>query len=190
MFSDITVSRNPGTSTSYDSFQLRINDVYDPDPVILTGGVPGFNQYCQFFERYRVLSASVTWVVANRSTLPLVCFINFSDAGTAPASFAGAVELASNPSSTRPVTIAASGSSPSIRKIKRTVTMSSLVGPFIEYMANEDYAANAGNSPGNPVNAIFATFITYSTASWSAAVNSNLHIRFHVEFFQRRQLVS
>jgi len=57
---------------------MRINDLYDPDPAILSGSVSNFKELMQFYSYYRVLYTQIVWNVVNLETFPLSCGIVFS----------------------------------------------------------------------------------------------------------------
>lgn len=54
-----------GIGTDFMNWALRGNGAYDPDPVISTQATSGFNQYAQFYSKYRVISSKVTWQFTN-----------------------------------------------------------------------------------------------------------------------------
>ena len=47
------VRNNPGGN--YLVYSFRINDLYDPDPLLLSGSISGFKEIMQFYAQYRVL---------------------------------------------------------------------------------------------------------------------------------------
>lgn len=64
------VRNNPGNNFLVYSF--RINDLYDPDPLILSGSVSGFKEIMQFYEYYRVTATSVLAHLTNNETFALL----------------------------------------------------------------------------------------------------------------------
>ena len=64
------VRNNPGGNFLVYSF--RINDLYDPDPIILSGSVSGFKELMQFYSYYRVLSVNIGVHITNNETFSIM----------------------------------------------------------------------------------------------------------------------
>lgn len=64
------VRNNPGNNFLVYSF--RINDLNDPDPLILSGSISGFKEIMQFYSFYRVLHTSITVHITNNEAFPLM----------------------------------------------------------------------------------------------------------------------
>ena len=71
-----TVRNNPGGN--YLVYSMRINDLYDPDPAILTGSVSNFKEMMQFYSYYKVEYSDIEWTLINLENFPLSCGIVFS----------------------------------------------------------------------------------------------------------------
>lgn len=70
-YSDSTYVRNaPGLN--YLVYALRINDLFDPDPAILSGSVSGFKEIMQFYQYYRVTHVDVNVKIANNEAFALM----------------------------------------------------------------------------------------------------------------------
>lgn len=59
------------TGVNWAVWRLKLTDVYDPDPLLLTGGITGYNEFSAFFNRWRVLANQITLTVTNREVFPL-----------------------------------------------------------------------------------------------------------------------
>jgi len=55
----------------YGSWLMKLNDVYDPDPLLGTGGITGFAEMSAFYRRWIVQKVRMTAYVCNRETFPL-----------------------------------------------------------------------------------------------------------------------
>ena len=64
------VRNNPGNNFLIYSF--RVNDLYDPDPLILSGSLSGFKELMQFYAQYRVLRITAAVTIVNIETFPLM----------------------------------------------------------------------------------------------------------------------
>lgn len=70
------VRNNPGNN--YLVYSFRINDLYDPDPLILSGSVSGFKELMQFYQYYRVLNFSASIQISNNESFDLMYGAVFS----------------------------------------------------------------------------------------------------------------
>lgn len=64
------VRNNPGGN--YLVYSFRINDLYDPDPLILSGSVSGFKEIMQFYQFYRVQQVSILAHLTNNESFSLL----------------------------------------------------------------------------------------------------------------------
>jgi len=53
------------------AWTLRSNDVFDPDPLLLTGGITGFAEMSAFYERFIVQQMHSRVTFANRESFPI-----------------------------------------------------------------------------------------------------------------------
>jgi hypothetical protein len=189
-WNDVTLLRLAGAGVAFDSFNIRMNDAYDPDPVILTNQPTGFNEYCTFYNQYRVLSTNVHWVVSNKSTQQVSVFFYASRVLSTPSNVQAAIDLAGNSLATKVKMLLPVASSTNRVTFNRRYTASQVYGTMQEYMSNEAMAGIAGGSPGSPPSFMYIVFIAYSSSAWNATCYSSLSIDFEIEFYGRRQLVT
>jgi hypothetical protein len=71
-----TVRNNAGGN--FLVYSMRINDLYDPDPALLSGSVSNFKEMMQFYSYYKVDSCDLTWTLINLETFPLSAGIVFT----------------------------------------------------------------------------------------------------------------
>lgn len=64
------VRNAPGSN--YLVYSFRINDLYDPDPAILSGSISGFKEIMQFYSNYRVLHTSIQVHITNNESFSLM----------------------------------------------------------------------------------------------------------------------
>jgi len=70
------VRNNPGNN--YLVYSFRINDLYDPDPLILSGSISGFKEMMQFYAYYRVIKFSANINISNNEVFDLLYGAVFS----------------------------------------------------------------------------------------------------------------
>ena len=71
MYRDNSYTRNnPGNN--FLVYSLRINDLYDPDPLVLSGSISGFKEMMQFYQYYRVKFFSAAIQLFNNEAFPLM----------------------------------------------------------------------------------------------------------------------
>ena len=70
------VRNNPGNN--YLVYSFRINDLYDPDPLILSGSISGFKELMQFYQYYRVLKFGANINLSNNEAFDLMYGAVFS----------------------------------------------------------------------------------------------------------------
>lgn len=76
-YNDGSTVRNAGGS-NFLVYSMRINDLYDPDPLILSGTVSNFKEMMQFYSYYKVDHMDVQWTLVNLESFPLSSGIVFS----------------------------------------------------------------------------------------------------------------
>lgn len=65
-----------GNSTSQFGFvRWRANGLQDPDPLLLSGSVPGFNEFAAFYRFYRVRACKATVTVINQEVFGSVVML-------------------------------------------------------------------------------------------------------------------
>lgn len=184
MFKDQELSRFNAAGAQFSVFYLRLNNLFDPDPLLGTGSVSGFTELCALYTKYRVLSCEIDWEVGNFGAAPIFLYYYPSVTLTIPASVIGAISQAETPYATPVHLVAPVNSAPNIVRFpKRNVVLSRLFGNPIEYYANEDYVGTATSSPAGPTTSLYLIFVAYSSVTWAYNLNSNIRLRTRTEFF-------
>jgi hypothetical protein len=56
------------------NWRYRMNSVFDPDPLIASGAIPGFNEWASLFTTYRVRKFHYKITISSNETIPSVCY--------------------------------------------------------------------------------------------------------------------
>jgi len=181
---DADSSRKNGAA-SFVAWQYRINDVYDPDPLLFTGGVTGFSEMGAFFTRFRVDAVEIHAQISNFENFPVTVGFVFSpesllaSLGT-PAAALNALERwgAETPIIMGGVSGNNIAKFPPVR-----VKPSRILGNAAAYYGNENYC---GFFNSTPFLAIYVTFIVYGPSALSLGVFANVRLRFKTHFYNIR----
>jgi hypothetical protein len=71
-----TARNNPGGNFLITG--IRINDLYDPDPAILTGSISGFKEILQFYKNFRADYCHIDVTISNQENFPLLWGLYFT----------------------------------------------------------------------------------------------------------------
>lgn len=175
------VRNNPGNNFLVYSF--RINDLYDPDPAILSGSLSGFKELMQFYDSYRVLSVNINITLINLESIPIMygmCFTNQNLTGVI-ATRDDAINALENHFSTKARILSGKGGIDRAR-LSRHVMMHNIVGDKKQYLADIQYIGQGLATPTKPVwmNMIVTT-TTGAALTNGYATTTNL--TFDSEFF-------
>jgi hypothetical protein len=143
-FPDTTLTRvNAGFT--YLSWRYRMNSIYDPDPALGSGSVPGYSAWSTFFNNYRVLSASYSIDISNLETSPVDVFVcpTILDLGL---NYPSANELFGNPHCAQSL-ISAKGGADRTR-LKGFIDLGNFVGNTSQYIGDDGYGGSFGANPG------------------------------------------
>lgn len=180
------VRNNPGNN--YLVYSFRINDLYDPDPLILSGSVSGFKEIMQFYQYYRVLVAKMVVEVSNNEAFSLfygICFSQSNLTGVITTRD-DAMNALESGFSTRPKLLAAKGGMDRAR-LSTQITISKLLGDAKQYQAEQSYVGIGLATPAIP---LWANFIVCSPTG-AALVNgytNSTTITMTSEFFGKLNL--
>lgn len=180
------VRNNPGNN--FLVYSMRINDVYDPDPLILSGSVSGFKEIMQFYTQYRVLHLNVNFRIFNNEAFALLYGAVFSQSnltGTI-ASRDDAINALENDFSTRSRILSAKGGLDH-EDINFNIAPFRLLGDKKQYMASNEYAGQGLATPAIP---LWLNFIVASPtgAALTNGYTTSTVLTFTTEFFGRTNL--
>lgn len=182
---DASSTRNsPGNN--FLVYAMRINDLFDPDPLILSGSVSNFKEMMQFYSTYRVMSTAISWEVANLETFPLCAGIVFSQTNlTGTIANLAAAQDAFENDFVIPIRLI-SGKSGMDRTTFRTpyLSLSQLLGAGTQYRSELSYTGQGLATPSVP---LWANFIVYSStgAALANGYANTTTLNFRSEFFGR-----
>lgn len=175
------VRNAPGNA--YLVYSFRINDLYDPDPLILSGSVSGFKELMLFYQNYRVLHSTITATISNLEAFPIMFGMVFSQNNLTGSitSRDDAMNALEGPMSTRARMLSAKGGIDRA-KISKGMYLSRILGIPAQYKADIAYAGSGLATPSIPI------WLNFIVASATGAVLTNGYcttstITFHAEFF-------
>jgi hypothetical protein len=180
------VRNNAGAN--YLAYSFRTNDLYDPDPLILSGSVSGFKEIMQFYNLTKVIKSRVNITITNNENFGIIWGIVFSLSNLS-GTFANrddAVNALENDFSTRALLLAAKGGIDTETKSVRCDPWA-LLGDKNQYLGDTSYAQTISTSPNIPVwmNLIIAS---PSATSLTNGVTTSLTISMTGRFFARTNL--
>ena len=179
-----TVRNNPGGN--YLVYSMRINDLYDPDPAILSGSVSNFKEMMQFYSYYKVEYSDIEWTLINLENFPLSCGIVFSQSNLTGviSSLADAQNALENDFTTGVRTVSAKGG---IDKTTFTITkfdIHKLLGNKKQYEGDVNYSGLGLATPTTP---FWANFIVWAPtgASLANGYANSTKLQFYSHFYGR-----
>jgi hypothetical protein len=175
---DSTLVRN-NAGFDYLTFNMRANSAYDPDPLLLSGGISGFSEYAKFYSFYRVLEIELSWAVSNKESFPVHLGLTASTNSLLINSVATAIDTLENGYSLGPATISPSGGMDRVMITKR-ISLSKVWGSVAQYLADDNWASSVTT---NPIFLVNLAFVAYASSPFMNGIDSDLRIRFHTEFF-------
>lgn len=175
------VRNNPGNNFLVYSF--RINDLYDPDPAILSGSLSGFKELMQFYDSYRVLSVNINLTIINIEAIPIMyglCFSNQNLTGVI-ATRDDAINALENHFSTKARILSAKGGIDRAT-LSRHVMLHQIVGDKRQYLADIQYI---GQGLATPIKPVWMNMIVATTtgAALTNGYATTTNITFDSEFF-------
>jgi hypothetical protein len=178
------VRNSPGTS--FLVYSMRINDLYDPDPLILSGSISNFKEMMSFYSYYRVLTTAIRWSVSNLETFPIAAGIVFSQTnltGTLP-NLAACQNAFENDFATPIRILSAKGGMDKIDINLPPQSISRLLGIGTQYRSDIAYAGAGLATPSIP---LWANFIVYAPtgSTLTQGYTNNTTLRMKSEFFGR-----
>lgn len=170
----------------WNYFAMRANSVYDPDPLLASGGISGFSEWGAFYRTYRVLDVEIRWTVANvTGNQPISVFALLSSVATPATTYAGLVNLSENSMATPVRTISQVGGMD-----RTTITarwsLWKLMGQ--QQLTDTSYTGFLGTGASNPAIIINIYFCAYTQTALTNPIFSDLKIYFKVQLTDRQTL--
>lgn len=144
-YPDTTFTRNNAGFT-YMGWRYRMNSIYDPDPLLGSGSIPGYTAWSAFFNNYRVLQLSYSIDIANLEPSPVDVYVypSYTDLGSNPIT---SNEIFGNPHAAQGM-IGSKGGMDKTR-LKGVIDLGDFTGNTYQYLGNDGYGASFGSNPGN-----------------------------------------
>jgi len=173
-------------ATNFAPWVFRMNSVYDPDPLIATGGISGFMEFSAFYNFYRVDALSIDIEAGNEDdfcyTLGM-CPTGTVNPGPSLSSRGACIDLLENPRSLQ-VLIPSNGGP--IARLKAHYDLASIYGDRTQYMSDHDFASATSASP---VFILWLGLVLYTNGVVGVnGVTISTRLLFSVEFFNRTTL--
>jgi hypothetical protein len=186
-YNDPLYVRN-NSGANYLVYAFRCNDLYDPDPLLLSGSLSGFKEMMAFYNYYRVLNSHIVLHVTNNESFPVLVGIVYSTNSLVGVigSRDDAINALENDFSTRPILLAAKGGIDN-ETISVSLRPWLLLGNKAQYLAEAGYTGTVVTSPSIPLYA-HVIIASPNTTNLSNGVTTALNLGFDAEFFSRTNL--
>jgi hypothetical protein len=167
------------------AYRFRINDLFDPDPLILSGSISGFKEIMQFYNFYRVEDISVDLQISNNEAFSLLWGIFFStiDYVGGFANRDDAINSLENGISSGAKLLCAKGG---IDKdsYKCSIPVHSVLGNQKQYESDINYT---GTVSTDPASLLYVTLIIASPSATflTNGVTTYLKMKFRSRFFSK-----
>lgn len=172
----------------YLVYALRINDLFDPDPLLLSGSVTGFKEIMQFYQNYRVHHTELDMTISNLESFPIswgVCFSQVNLVGSI-GSAAQAINALENGLTTGSRIISAKGGLDRDTVVCK-IPLVDLVGDKTTFLGDRNYLGTISSSPNIPL--YLNVIVVSPTAGFLVnGVGTMLKLTFSSHFFNRTLL--
>ncbi len=162
-----------------------MNSVFDPDPGVSSGAVPGHLEWSSFFDVYRVLKCGYTIDISNLEPSPVdtVIFPSQNDLGL---NYSGLVEAFGNPYANQSV-ISAKGGMDRTR-LKGSVDLGKFYGIVSQYIGNDNFGSA---TTGNPSVFLYLNIGGVNAVNFTATngLDVRVTLKFTV-FYHKRKFVT
>lgn len=175
--------------SQYGYYRYRMNDIYDPNPLILTPNVVGQKEMATLYERYRVSGCAIHLIGSNQMDIPvnIVIWPSTDDQATLVSTSQYIQQMIGNAFS-QYRQISSKGGMDRF-SLKNYVSCKKLVGS-LQVKYDDGYAALSGASPSIP---LYWNIASYSLAGFnytSGTIPFEARLTFYVEWYDRRTLTT
>jgi len=183
-YSDTSLVRLTSAS-NYSVYSYRLNDLYDPDPLLASGSISGFNSWCNFYQKWRVHHVSYAGTFINLNTAPVTIFTFASPQGTVPGSVGAAINFQELPWSSPSMVMGPAGTSTQRAHINRNISLAKLYGNTAEYKAQFNYVGNGTTSPSSPGSTMYLVVIAFSSSPLTSGIYTTSTLKYQSNFFDK-----
>lgn len=180
IYNDTSLIRN-NLASQYIWFKMR-SSLYDPDPLLLTGGITGFTEWGGIYRQYLIEAVTIEWRVSNLEAFPVsVVFApSLTDIGSVVSSRNAAADIGElRHSQVRSLSMAGGLDRTMIRA---RFNLASLVGNTTQFNSGL-FSGNMGFAPSNPAFFVYFNFAAYSASNFSSGIESTLKLSFHTKLY-------
>jgi hypothetical protein len=141
-----TVYTRSNAGFTYLSWRYRVNSIYDPDPLVGTGPVPGFSFWQNAFKLYRVLKIGYSIDLSNLESAPVdvIAVPTNNDIG---ANFVAINEMFGNPFASQALLSSAGGMDRA--RLKGSLDLGEFWGSVPQYLGDPGFASATTTNPAN-----------------------------------------
>jgi len=180
-YQDFSSTRLTSTS-SFSSYSIRANGLFDPDPLLLTGSISGFAEQGNLYRQYLVRRVFIDWFVSNNGVAPviLVAAPSLTNLAAVLSSGQAIANLAENRGAKKFILSGAGGQDRG--RIRMRIPLAKYVSNNFQYNSGT-YSGFMGSAPSNPATLIYLNFCAYSPVPLTAGVTTDLSIRFETKLY-------
>lgn len=184
------ILKNPGSSFLVREF--KVNDLFDPDPLIGGGSVSGYTELSAIYGRNLVTHASVELRVTSIEPLEVLnYYIIYRDAQ--PSTIITSPLLAESSAETAPAThIVQTGQANAMSKAvipRIKIPLASVLGRPLEYLTNMNFTAASGSSPNQQIWMAIVVYGYLGTTNITNGAACVISIDFTVEWFSGQRVL-
>jgi hypothetical protein len=185
VYPDTTLTHTNNAFT-YLSWRYRANSVYDPDPTIGSGSVPGYSFWATGYNSYRVISLGYSIDLSNLETSPVdvVACPSVADLG---ANYTAMNELFGNPYASQALLSAKGGMDRA--RLTGAIDLGQFWGNSGQYLNDDGFGGSVG---GNPSVSLFLNVGGVSAAAFTTGngLDYRITLTYTTLWYGRKILVS
>jgi hypothetical protein len=161
IYFDQTYSRTQN-GFAFLSYRMRMNSAFDPDPALSSGAIPGFTDWANLYNSYRVLVFKYDIEVSNQEAFAI-------DVLTAPSTtdlglnYTNSYDLLGNPFG-KSHTLSAMGGMDKAR-FRGTIDLGQFSGNLVQYCGDDAFGSGVGTNPASIIymNVAAVATLTFNT---------------------------
>lgn len=174
---DATAPNRNNAGIGFLSWRYRINSAYDPDPLVLSGAIPGFTEWAAFYQSYRVMKLDYDITICNKETFALDVVVASSNADLG-ANYINTYALFSYPGNTNNVCGTTTGNDHV--RLTGSIDPGKVFGQVNSYLGNDGFAS-ATNT--NPLNLLYINIGALCPAAFVNGVFTKVMLFYTISFF-------
>jgi hypothetical protein len=140
-----TVYAKNNVGSAFLSWRYRMNSIYDPDPLVGSGSVPGYSFWAAGYNSYRVLKLGYSIDIANLEGSPVDVVVVPSNIDLG-ANYANTNELFGQPHATQHLLSAKNGMDRA--RLTGKLDLGRFYGSVPQYLGNDAFGSGFGTNPG------------------------------------------